>query len=131
MAQEVNFVGEGRFLIPNKASLIGTIGVEEEPAVKMLQVASSEMKKTYSAGVSGHYFVFGQEPLFSTGEPMRANFKEAEDAVIFCFKQTGEITYLYGITVPNLKEWTPPRAAIDKVDESGLLQTWKATHSDP
>ena len=77
MAQEVNFVGEGRFLIPNKASLIGTIGVEDEPSVKLLQVASCEMKKTYSAGVPGHFFVFGEEPLFSTGEPMRANFKEA------------------------------------------------------
>ena len=41
MAQEKNFLGEGRFLISNKATLIGTIGVEDEPAVKMLQVASS------------------------------------------------------------------------------------------
>ena len=42
MAQEVNFVGEGRFLITNKASLIGTIGVEDEPSVKLLQVASCD-----------------------------------------------------------------------------------------
>ena len=73
MAQEKNFLGEGRFLIANKATLVGTIGVDDEPAVKMLQVASCDKEKTYSAGIPGHYFVFGQEPLFSTGEPMRAS----------------------------------------------------------
>ena len=31
---DTNFVGEGRELIVNKNSIIGTIGVEAEPVVK-------------------------------------------------------------------------------------------------
>ena len=32
MAQEKNFLGEGRFLIANKATLVGTIGVKMLPS---------------------------------------------------------------------------------------------------
>ena len=35
-----NLLAQGRLLIGNKASVVGTIGVEEEPSVKVLQVAS-------------------------------------------------------------------------------------------
>ena len=48
-----NFLGEGRSLITNKGSLIGTIGVDEEPACKFLQVASVLPKNTYPAGALG------------------------------------------------------------------------------
>ena len=127
-----NLVAQGRLLIGNKASLVGTIGVEEEPSVKVLQVASVVANNTYKVdGVLGHYLVFGKDSVeFSDGTPMRAKFGEAEDAVIFSFKLNGRVTYLYGITVPALIQWKPPAKATDLIDESHLLQSWKATHSD-
>ena len=54
---DTNFVGEGRELIVNKSSIIGTIGVEAEPVVKFLQIASVMSKDTFYAGVPGHHFV--------------------------------------------------------------------------
>ena len=125
-----NFLAQGRILITNKVTPIGTISGGEDPAVKFLQVASVVAARTYPAGVMGHYFVLGEVPMFSLGEPMRANFGEAEDAIIFCFKQSGNLTYLYGITVENLIVWQPPAKAGDPVTEDGLLQTWKSSHAD-
>ena len=133
---DTNFLGEGRELIVNKSSLIGTIGVEAEPTVKFLQIASVMSKDTFYAGVPGHYFVFAP-PLhvctsvhISDGQPMRAYFKEAGDAVIVAFKLSPSNVYLYGITVEKLIEWKPPAKATDSIVEEGLLQTWKATHDD-
>ena len=133
---DTNFLGEGRELIVNKSSLIGTIGVEAEPTVKFLQIASVMSKDTFFAGVPGHYFVFAP-PLhvctsvhISDGQPMRAYFKEAGDAVIVAFKLSPSNVYLYGITVEKLIEWKPPAKATDSIVEEGLLQSWKATHGD-
>ena len=61
---------------------------------------------------------------------MRAVFGEAEDAVIFCYKLGGKMVYLFGMTIPALLDWTPPSKATEMVNESALLQSWKATHSD-
>lgn len=130
-ASLANFLGAGRILIGNKSTPIGTLGVESEPSVKLLQFASVEKNKFYDVpGVLGHYFLFGQAPLISTGAPMRANFKEAGDAVIFCIKQSGTLTYLYGITIENLLLWEPPTKAGELIKEDGVLQSWKSTHSD-
>ena len=52
---DTNFLGEGRELIVNKNSIIGTIGVEADPTVKFLQIASVMSKDTFYAGVPGHY----------------------------------------------------------------------------
>ena len=132
---DTNFVGEGRELIVNKNSIIGTIGVEAEPVVKFLQIASVMSKDTFYAGVPGHHFVFGNSadawPVhISDGQPMRAYFKEAGDAVIVAFKLSPANVYLYGITVEKLIEWKLPAKATDSIVEEGLLQTWKATHGD-
>ena len=71
-ASLANFLGAGRILIGNKSTPIGTLGVESEPSVKLLQFASVEKNKFYDVpGVLGHYFLFGQAPLISTGAPMR------------------------------------------------------------
>jgi hypothetical protein len=127
-----NLLAAGRLLIGNKATPVGTIGVEEEPSVKVLQVASVVANNTYKVGgVLAHYIVFGKESVeFSDGKPMRANFGEAEDAIVFAFKLSGKVVYLYGITVPALIAWKPPAKATDPIDETGLLQSWKATHAD-
>ena len=127
-----NLVGAGRLLIGNKAAPVGTIGIEEDPSIKVLQVASVVAKNTYKvAGVLAHYIVFGKESLIvSEGKPMRAVFGEAEDAVIFCYKLGGKMVYLFGMTIPALLDWTPPSKATEMVNESALLQSWKATHSD-
>ena len=126
-----NFLGEGRALIANKRSIVGTIGGDGEPTCRFVQVASVVAANTFPAGVLGHYFVFGQKPLITLpGKPMRAVFKEADDAAIIAFKQTGNTTYLYGMTVPKLLEWSPPKEATTNIDELGLLQTWKSTHAD-
>ena len=132
---DTNFVGEGRELIVNKNSIIGTIGVEAEPVVKFLQIASVMSKDTFYAGVPGHHFVFGNSadawPVhISDGQPMRAYFKEAGDAVIVAFKLSPSNVYLYGITVEKLIEWKLPAKATDSIVEEGLLQSWKATHGD-
>ena len=125
----LNFLGENRTLIVNKASVIGTIGVEAEPTIRCLQFASIIPKYTHHAGVPGHFFVFGQPPQFTSGRPMRANFKEAGDAVIFALKQSPTTTYLYGITIEALIAWEPPARPGQTIVED-ILQTWKATHSD-
>lgn len=126
-----NYLAAGRFLICNKATPVGLIGMTDEPTIKLLQVASTIASHTYGIeGVLGSYIVFGEEPMISLGEPMRANFKEAGDAVVFCFKQGGAIVYLYGITVENLIGWVPPTKATELISEDGLLQSWKATHTD-
>jgi hypothetical protein len=130
MATEHNFLAAGRVLIANKATPIGTIGGGEDPAAKFLQVASVVADATFAVGILGHYFTFGHRPLVSTGAPLRANFKEAGDAVIFMFKQAGTTTYLHGITVEALIAWKPPARAGDMVTEDGLLQTWKCNHAD-
>ena len=128
---DANFLAAGRLLITNKASLIGLIGVEDEPSIKFLQYASVESKMTYRVpSVHSHYLVFGKSPLISTGGPMRANFLIANDAVIFAAKRAGTITYLWGITVENLIAWVPPNKAGELICEEGILQSWKSTHSD-
>jgi hypothetical protein len=123
-------LASGRILIANKASAIGTIGISYEPAVKFLQVASVVAKQTYTAGVLAHYFTMGEHVLVSTGGPMRLFFKEAEDAVVLAYKTVGAVLYLYGITVDNLINWSPPSKPGQLVDESGVLQSWKSTHAD-
>ena len=81
-----NLLGDGRRIILDKASPIGTIGTGADPSGKFLQFASIYPENTYSAGICAHYFVFGEEPKFSNGEPLRANFEEAGDAIIFMYK---------------------------------------------
>ena len=125
-----DLVDTGRVLVLNKATPIGTISGGEQPAAKFLQAASVVADKTFPAGVPGHYFVFGHKPLITTGEPLRANFHEAGDAVIFAFKLVGTTTQLYGITVAALIAWKAPSRGNEVVSEDGVLQTWKATHSD-
>ena len=127
-----NLVGAGRVLIGNKGAPVGTIGIEEDPSLKVAQVASVVAKNTYKVeGVLAHYIVFGQDSLaVSEGKPMRAVFGEAEDAVVFYYKIGGTIVYLYGMTIPALLDWTPPSKPTDMINESALLQSWKATHSD-
>ena len=132
---DTNFLGEGRELIVNKNSIIGTIGVEADPTVKFLQIASVMSKDTFYAGVPGHHFVFGNTadawPVhISDGQPMRAYFKEAGDAVIVAFKLSPANVYLYGVTIEKLIDWKPPAKATDSIVEEGLLQTWKASHGD-
>ena len=126
-----NFLAAGRLLIPNKSSLFGLIGVEDEPSIKFLQYASVVSKMTYRVpSVHSHYLVFGKSPLINTGGPMRANFLIAGDAVIFAAKRAGTVTYLWGITVENLIAWAPPKKAGELVPEEGIMQSWKSTHSD-
>ena len=123
-------LAEQRVIIGDKATMVGTIGVEEEPAVKMLQYASTGDADVYTAGIFGTYFVFGKKPHFNAGKPMLAKFCEADDAVIMCLKQVGKSSYLYGITVPKLKEWVPPASAGTLVEETGLMQSWRVEHED-
>ena len=134
MLYNTNYLKEGYFLLGNKAAAVGTITADmTQPAVKLMQYASMPAKQSYTGGVLGHYFVFlpeGEKVTISTGAPMRANFAEAEDAVIFALKQCGTNQYLYGITIPKLIEWTPPARAGEMLSEEGLLQTWKVGHSD-
>ena len=131
MSTPLSYIAPGRILIPNKASVVPLIGVEEDPSIKVLQIASVFAKKTYSVpGVLAHYIVFGSDKIISTGEPMRVNFDAAEDAVVFCYKVTGKIVSFYGITIEALIAWVPPKAVKEVIDESGLLQTWKSTHAD-
>ena len=126
-----NLIAPGLLLIPNKASVIGVVTVHDtEMSVKVVQFASVEAKKVYPAGVLAHYFVFGEDVRVSTGGLLRANFTEAEDAVIFCFKVGGAITYLYGITVEELVAWVPPKKAGEPIIEDGVLHSWKSTHTD-
>ena len=121
-----NLVADGRFIIPNKASLLAVTSDVEEPSVFCLNFASVVQKNTYSAGVLGHYFHFGQGATVSSGEPLLAKFKEL-DAVIFATKLSNAgVTYLYGITVEKLIEFMKsPPAATAVVDEMKLLQSWK------
>ena len=98
-----NFLGEGRALIANKRSIVGTIGGDGEPTCRFVQVASVVAASTFPAGVLGHYFVFGQKPLITLpGKPMRAVFKEADDAAIVAYKQTGNTTYLSAVSLLRL-----------------------------
>ncbi len=57
---DTNFLGEGRELIVNKNSIIGTIGFEADPTVKFLQIASVMSKDTFYAGVPGIAWTQGQ-----------------------------------------------------------------------
>ena len=78
-----NYLKEGHFLLGNKASAVGTITAGMvQPAVKLLQFASMQAKKSYTGGVLGHYVAFvpdGEKVLISMGASLRANFVEAED----------------------------------------------------
>lgn len=125
-----SLLGEGRRLILNKATPVGIIGAENDPSVKFLQAASIVPDRTYPAGILGHYFVFGEEPRFTSGEPMRLNRNVSDDMVIFLYKQSVGITWLYGLTVPKLMEWKAPRAPSDMVDEVGLFTSVKVIHED-
>ena len=130
METTLNYLDAGRTLIGNKASIIGTIGIDLDIAnFKYVQFASVK-GKVYDAGVHAHFFVFGDTPDINLGEPMRCNFGEAGDAIIFALKQTGSINYLYGITIENLLAWSPPSKPGELLDESGLLQSWKVKHTD-
>lgn len=126
-----NFLAPGRIIICNKATPVGLLSITAEPSLKFLQVASTIERNTYNVeGVPGTYIVFGEEPLISTGEPMRANFKESGDAIVFAYKSSGKFTYLYGITVEGLIAWVPPTKAGELMNEDGKLQSWKTTHTD-
>ena len=125
----INLLSEGKILIGNKASIVGTIGFGDDPAIKMSEVASVKASSTFSAGIHAHYFTFG-EKVEICHVPLKALFKNADDAVIVAIKQVGQNTYLQGITVPKLLEWEPPTAAATMVDEDGVLQTWKSDHED-
>ena len=92
----INFLAEGRVLIPNKSTPVGTIGSGDEPAIKFLQIASVVAKQTYHAGLLAHYFVFGEAPMISQGEPMIAEFGEADNAVILAYKQVGTSSAVVG-----------------------------------
>ena len=86
-------------VVGNKAAAFA-ITSDEEPALLMLQWASVPKRCIFSAGVLGHYFSFGKMPDVTTGEPMLAKFKEAEDAAIVGVKQAPNgATYWYDITV--------------------------------
>jgi hypothetical protein len=129
METTLNYIN-GRTIIGNKGSLFGTVGCDGENAnFKFLQFASIK-GKVYDGGVHAHFFVFGEAPDINLGEPMRCNFSESDDAVIYALKQTGSIQYLYGITIENLLAWSPPGKPGELVSESGLLQSWKVTHTD-
>ena len=121
---------EGRRLILNKATPLDTIGSEADPSVKFLQFASIVPERTYRAGIHAHYIVFGEEPRFSSGEPMRLNRKASDDMVIFLGKQSGKITYLYGLPVSELMEWSAPRAPSEMVDEVKMFSSIKMTNED-
>ena len=107
METTLNYIN-GRTIIGNKGSLFGTVGCDGENAnFKFLQFASIK-GKVYDGGVHAHFFVFGEAPDINLGEPMRCNFSESDDAMIYALKQTGSIQYLYGITIENLLAWSPP-----------------------
>ena len=123
-----NFLENGRFLIPNKASSVW-ITDPCDPGIFCLNFASALPKMVYSAGVAGHYFNFGEGVRFSSGEPLRATFSAAADVVTFAEKQIVEMVYIYGIPAEKLLSWTPP-ARRDDVDEAKLLTVWPVPRAD-
>lgn len=128
-SMNINLVAKGRYIIPNKASLLAITSDVEQPSVFCLTFASVVQKNTYNAGVLGHYFHFGQGATVTSGEPLLAKFTEY-DAVILATKlsNTG-VCYLYGIMVEKLLEFMKqPPAAAAVVDEVNLLQSWKLPH---
>ena len=113
METTLNYLDAGRTLIGNKASIIGTIGIDLDIAnFKYVQFASVK-GKVYDAGVHAHFFVFGDTPDINLGEPLRCNFGEAGDAIIFALKQTG-------IRFHELPLWNHNR------EPSGMVTTQQA-----
>ena len=51
-------------------------------------------------------------------------FNDADDAIVLAFKITTSV-YAVGITVPKLKDWTPPADKKALVDSAAILTTWK------
>ena len=76
MGHAANHVGNGRILVANKATAVGTVGVDEEPAFKVLQVASVESTKTYAA-VRGDFFSFGE--VARGGAALRGQLQGLDD----------------------------------------------------
>ena len=63
----------------------------------------------------------------SHGSPLLATFKDGSDNhAILAFKTVGMgETYAYGIPIPVLKEWTPPRSHSEEMKEECLLVSTK------
>ena len=131
MADAVNFVADGRILIPNKAAPL-SITNDDDPSIFLLNFASVLQKNTYDAGVLGHYFHFGGGVHVSTGEPHLAKFTGVGDAIVVAMKLTNGTPYLYGITVEKLIAFCadPPSRPGDVVDEAKFLQSWKLPHDN-
>ena len=130
-AAEINLVGEGRYIIPNKAAVLAITSDIEQPSVFCTNLASVVQKNTYNAGVPGHYFHFGKGATVTSGEPLLAKFTEF-DAVILATKLSNSgLAYLYGITVEKLKAFMENLPAQHSViDETLLLQSWKLPHEN-
>ena len=98
-------------IVPNKAAPLA-ITSDSEPALFVSTFASVPANMLYSAGVLGHYFVFGSELTITSGRPLLASFKEAGDVVVVALKLgSNGAPYGYGITVEKLIEFVkqPPQ----------------------
>ena len=122
-------VGPGRIIVPNKAAPLA-ITSDTEPALFVLNFASVQQGRMFSAGVLGHYFVFGEEPYISSGGPLLTKFKDdSGDRVIMAVKLASNgAPWFYGVTVEKLIEFADkPPARKDKLQEAAWLQSWKAS----
>ena len=126
LAATTNLVGEGRFIIPNKAALLAISSDLDEPAVVCANFASVVKKCTYNAGVPGHYFHLGKGAIITSGEPLLAKFKEFEAVILATKLSNAGVAYLYGVPVEKLRDFVQsPPAAKDLVEEAKMLTSWR------
>jgi hypothetical protein len=123
----VNYLRDGRQLIPNKAAPVMLPSDEE---VLTSNFASYKPGHLYHAGVHGHYFNFGDPVEIFPGGGLRISFTGADPVVAFLTKQAGTNVYGYAVTVPKLIDFAkkpPPRAeTIDPAAYFGLFQSSRA-----
>ena len=62
--------------------------------------------------------------------PLLGKFDPSDNVIFLMTRETPFGTYLVGISVSDLLEWTPPRKANDPIDEDKLLSAFKLPHTN-
>ena len=126
-------VGPTRTIKASKNSVVSLVPDGDEMSYTSITIVSVVPELMLKSDVGGVYFCLVAEeadrPL-RMELPLLGKFDPTDNTIFLGARQTPMGTYLWGITVSDLIEWTPPAKASTPIDEDKLLHSVKLPHAN-